>query len=149
MFLSQDAGATWFIADDPGLDAAKDDGAFAASNSSLTAQGPFLEFVTGGGVTPHVYNTAGKCDPAKPNVACPVAWTKVDLPMAAGTPASGAFSVAGRMESNAAGKSHLIFVTVGGIHDNRTLLPPTVPFPSTTVSTGRLLNPRLTATAAR
>ncbi len=117
MFLSQDAGTTWFIADDPGLDAAKGDGAFAASNSSLITQGPFLYFVTGGGVSPHVYNTAGRCDPAKPNVSCPVAWTKVDLPLATGTASSGAFSIAGRMETTMSGKSHSIFVAVGGVYD--------------------------------
>jgi len=117
MFLSGDAGSTWFIADDPGLDAQKGDGAFASSNSSLTAQGPFLYFVTGGGASAHLYNTAVKCDPTKPNLPCPVAWTRSDLPLATGTPTSGAFSVAGRMDTNLSGKSHSIFVAVGGAYD--------------------------------
>ena len=117
MFLTQDAGSTWFIADDPGLDAAKGDGAFAASNSSLSSQGPFLYFVTGGGTSSHLYTTAGQCDPAKPSAPCPVAWTNTKLPLAAGTAASGAFSITARMETSMTGKSHLILVVVGGIYD--------------------------------
>lgn len=117
MFLSQDAGNTWFIADDPGLEAAKGDGAFAASNSSLVSRGPFLYFVTGGGSTPHLYSTAGKCDPAKPDVPCPVAWSTVDLPLAGGTPASGAFSIDGRSASDMRGRMTTIFVSVGGTYD--------------------------------
>ena len=117
MFLSQDAGETWFIADDPGLDAAKDDGVFAASNSSLIAQGAFLYFVTGGGSSPHIYSTAGKCDPTKPNTPCPVEWTRYDLPLASGSSTAGAFSLAARMVTSQTGVSHSVFAVVGGVYD--------------------------------
>lgn len=49
MYLSQDAGATWFLTDDPGLDADKGESAAA---STLLAQGPFVYFGTAGGARP-------------------------------------------------------------------------------------------------
>lgn len=117
MFYSADRGDTWAIADDPGLEADKDAGAFAASNSSLLAQGPFLLFGTGGSVSPHVYSTHARCDPAHPNASCPVAWAKVDVPLAGGTPASGVFSLTARTVTNMAGKTKSVVVAVGGAYD--------------------------------
>src|SRR6202035_5158292 len=89
IFYSADAGTTWYIAHDPGLDADKDAGAFAASNTSLIAAGPFLYFGTGGAQSPHVYTTSGTCDAAK--ASCPVVWTKTDVALATGSAAAGVF----------------------------------------------------------
>ncbi len=117
MFLSQDSGSTWFIADDPGLEASGEDSAFAASNSVLTATGPFLIFGTGGDGTAHIYRTVMKCEPSASSGACSVAWAKTDTPLAAGTPSSGIFSLANRMTTSQAGKSKVIVVAVGGSYD--------------------------------
>ena len=118
IFLSQDAGSTWSIAGGPGLEAAKGDGAFSASNSSLLEQGSSLYFVTGGTSGAHVYSTAARCDSAKLNVPCAMAWIKSDLlPLAMGNAFSGAFSLAGRMETNMAGKSQSVLVAVGGSYN--------------------------------
>ncbi len=115
MFYSQDAGSTWFIADDPGLDAPKDAGAFAASNSALINVGPFMMFGTGG-PRAAVYTVHPKCDPAKPD-ACAAAWTAVVTPLAAGQPASGVFSLAARFTTSQVGKTSSIAVAVGGTYD--------------------------------
>lgn len=115
MFLTQDRGENWFIAADPGLDADKGDGAFAASNSSLFSQGPFLFFVTGGSTKPHLYSTSMKCDPS--GSACSIVWTKTDLPLAGGIPSAGAFSIATRMETDLSGRSRSVIVVTGGIYD--------------------------------
>jgi photosystem II stability/assembly factor-like uncharacterized protein len=115
MFYSQDSGSTWFIADDPGLDAAHDAGAFAASNSSLVNVGPFLIFGTGG-PRAAIYASRSRCDPAKPD-ACSMFWEARDTPLAHGPAAAGIFSVAGRFSTNAAGKMSALEVAVGGIYD--------------------------------
>ncbi len=120
MFLSQDAGSTWFIADDPGLDAQGGDGAFAASNTSLAAVGATLYFGTGGTNAPHVYSTHAACPAstaANTEVYCPMAWGKSDPPMASHSPAAGVFSLAGRFETSASGRSRTLLITVGGTYD--------------------------------
>lgn len=117
MFLSPDAGNNWFIADDPGLDAEKGDGAFAASNSSLISQGAFLFFVTGGAASAHLYDTASSCPAGSQTQACPVAWHKSNLPLASGTPSSGAFAFAARTVSDQSGKVKSIMLAVGGAYD--------------------------------
>jgi photosystem II stability/assembly factor-like uncharacterized protein len=116
VFLTRNSGKNWFVAEDPGLEADKGDGAFAASNSSLVSQGPFLFFVTGGSTKPHLYFTSMRCD-SPISSACAMAWTKTDLPLAGGTPAAGAFSIATRMETNLSGKSRSVIVIVGGVYD--------------------------------
>jgi photosystem II stability/assembly factor-like uncharacterized protein len=122
MFLSRDTAETWFIADDPGLDAEKGDGAFAASNSSLLALGATLYFGTGGTNAAHVYRTHAAC-PApvtgtKPmEQSCPIAWAKQDVPVASHSAASGVFSLAGRTESSQRGGVKAILVAVGGTYD--------------------------------
>ncbi len=116
MFYSSDAGNTWSIADDPGLEAEKDAGAFAASNSSLVAQGPFLFFGTGGTASPHVYYTYAKCASGATD-SCPIAWGKADLPIAGGSAAAGVFSLTSRMTTSQAGKNKTILVAVGGVYD--------------------------------
>lgn len=115
MFLTQDSGENWFIAGDPGLEAEKGDGAFAASNSSLFSQGPFLFFVTGGSTKPHLYSTSMKCDPS--HSACSIVWSKTDLPLAGGIPSAGAFSIATRLETDMSGGSRSVIVVTGGIYD--------------------------------
>ncbi|MEO7030526.1 MAG: glycosyl hydrolase [Acidobacteriaceae bacterium] len=115
MFYSQDAGSTWFIADDPGLDAPKDAGAFAASNSALINVGPFMMFGTGG-PRAAVYAMRPKCDPAKPD-ACTAAWVAVQTSLAEGKPAAGVFSLAGRFTTSQSGKTSSIVVAVGGTYD--------------------------------
>jgi hypothetical protein len=115
MFYSQDGGSTWFIADDPGLDAPRDAGAFAASNSSLVNVGPFLVFGTGG-PRAAVYASRSRCDPAKPD-ACSMFWEAIETPLAHGAAAAGVFSVAGRFSTNDAGKMSALEVAVGGIYD--------------------------------
>jgi photosystem II stability/assembly factor-like uncharacterized protein len=116
VFYSPDAGNTWYIADDPGLDADKDAGAFAASNTSLIAAGPFLYFGTGGAQSPHLYTTFSTCDAAKSS--CPVAWTKTDLPLATGSAAAGIFSLASRNRASMSGKITITLVAVGGTYDH-------------------------------
>ncbi len=115
MFFSQDAGETWFIADDPGLDAPKDAGAFAASNSSLVNVGPFMIFGSGG-PRAAVYAMRSKCDSSNPP-ACTTAWEAAETPLAHGAAAAGVFSLAGRFITSASGKSNAIEVATGGIYD--------------------------------
>jgi photosystem II stability/assembly factor-like uncharacterized protein len=113
MYYSADAGSTWYIADDPGLDAPKDAGAFAASNSALANVGPFLIFGTGG---PHaaVYAARSKCDT---NNQCTMFWEATDTPLAHGAAASGVFSLAGRIATNMSGKMMMTEIAVGGTYD--------------------------------
>ena len=87
MFTSQDAGVTWFIADDPGLEAEKGAGAFAASNTSLASVGGTMFFGTGGTAGATVYTTGGAC--AGGATACPLAWKKMAVPLAGGTSGAG------------------------------------------------------------
>lgn len=115
MFYSQDAGTTWYIADDPGLEAPKEAGAFAASNSSLINIGPFLSFGTGGSRAA-VYTMRSKCDPAKSDV-CPSVWEVADTPIAHGSAPAGVFSLAGHFATTASGKTSIVAVAVGGVYD--------------------------------
>ena len=117
MFYSTDSGDSWFIADDPGLDAERDAGAFAASNSSLLAEGPFLLFGTGGTTSPHVYSSYAKCEAGQAAESCPMAWAKSDVPLAGSTAAAGVFSLAARTITSMSGKSKSIIVAVGGTYD--------------------------------
>ncbi len=115
MFFSPDRGDNWFIADDPGLEAEKGDGGFAASNTGLTAVGVTVYFGTGGGTAARVYATSAKCAAgAKEGSVCPLVWGKVDTPLAAGTSGAGVFSLAGRTVSGASGKMVALMVAVGG-----------------------------------
>jgi photosystem II stability/assembly factor-like uncharacterized protein len=115
MFSSRDMGDTWFIADDPGLEAVKDAGAFAASNTALMNIGPFLIFGTGGPKAV-VYASRSKCDPATPTV-CSMIWEPTETPLAHGVPAAGVFSLGGRFSANAAGKTLTLEVAVGGTYN--------------------------------
>ncbi|SFS21206.1 Uncharacterized protein SAMN05421771_4090 [Granulicella pectinivorans] len=120
VFFSADTGDTWAIADDPGLDADKGDGAFAASNSSLISIGATLYFGTGGTNNPHVYRTFANCPKDKTNVSCPVQWVKSDLPLASHNAAAGVFSLAGHMSADRANRAFTTLVAVGGTYDKPT-----------------------------
>jgi photosystem II stability/assembly factor-like uncharacterized protein len=117
MFYSADGGDTWFIADDPGLEAEKGAGAFAASNTSLLAEGPFMLFGTGGTPSPHVYYSYAKCESGQAPENCPMAWAKSDVPLAGSSAAAGIFSLAARTATTQAGKSTTMIVAVGGTYD--------------------------------
>ena len=118
MFVSRDKGLTWFIADDPGLDSVKGDGAFAASNSSLTSVGTSLYFGIGGTQQSAVYSTYAKCDPGAPrDASCPIAWRRGEVPMAHGSAGAGVFSLAGRTLGNMSGKLTSVLVAVGGDYE--------------------------------
>ncbi|MGI4826856.1 MAG: WD40/YVTN/BNR-like repeat-containing protein [Janthinobacterium lividum] len=114
MFTSRDAGDTWFIEDDPGLEAPAGAGAFAASNSSLINIGPYLTFGTGGPQAA-VYRIEPNCD-AKTG-SCSMAWKAAETPIAHGRAEDGVYSVAGRFVTSMSGKSSSILVAVGGAYD--------------------------------
>lgn len=114
VFYSSDGGDTWFATDDPGLDADKGDGAFAASNSAFASKAIFLFFGTGGGSVAHVYYSYSKCDSGG---NCPMAWAKSEVPIAVGSPASGVFSLALRTTMNLSGKMQTSLVAIGGVYD--------------------------------
>ena len=118
MFYTPDQGITWYVADDAGLDADKSDGAFAASNSALASLVNVLFFGTGGSGAAHVYVTAPSCRPGlATDAACPMAWHRTDVPMAAGSAASGIFSIAARVTGGQSGKLSTILVAVGGNYE--------------------------------
>ncbi len=129
MFFSADQGSTWAIADDPGLEAEKGDGAFAASNSGLIALGATVMFGTGGGASAHVYSTYGKCaEGAAKEAACSLAWRKTDVPVMAGTAGAGVFSLAGRTSASMSGKITGVLVAVGGDYEKADAAAGTVAF---------------------
>lgn len=114
LFTSRDAGDTWFIADDPGLDAVPTAGAFAASNSSLISFGTHFAFGTGGPQA-SVYRMSPQCD-AKTGV-CARFWQTSSTPLAHGAAASGIFSLDGHLATSASGKTSVVVVAVGGTYD--------------------------------
>ncbi len=118
MFFSPDQGKSWFIADDPGRDAAKGAGAFAASNTSFASMGNVLVFGTGATATDaaKVYRTRPKCPPAVPGkeTACAFEWVPADVPMGPGSTSMGVFSLAGRATLNQSGVMKVTVVGVGG-----------------------------------
>ena len=124
MFFTEDGGETWLAAGETGRDAAKGEGAFAASNSSLTYVDPFMLFSTGAGVSapPHVYRTRAKCvpPPDKPKALplfCTLEWTTTTVPLSAASTASGVFSLAARMNHMKNGMSLLTVVATGGSYE--------------------------------
>ena len=118
MFFSPDAGTSWFIADDPGLEAAAGAGAFAASNSSLFALGNVLFAGAGGSAGASVYFTHGQCAPgAAKDAPCPIVWSRTAVPLAGGSAGAGVFSLAGRTIANLSGKLTEVVVAVGGDYE--------------------------------
>jgi photosystem II stability/assembly factor-like uncharacterized protein len=120
LFLSPDAGDTWYAAGDSGREAFPGDGSFAASNSELAGYGPYLLFGTGGSGGSHVYATGAKCSPpaGHPNAPaitnCTIGWSKVDVPVGSSTASSGAFSLALRPYTAKSGMLTAAVVAAGG-----------------------------------
>lgn len=104
MYLSQDAGATWFIADDPGLEAEAGE---SAAMSSMSVQGPFLMFGTRGLASGSVHFTFSKCETGAAAGDCALGWGRAAVPMATVS------NVGSRMVTSASGKSHVVEVAVG------------------------------------
>lgn len=115
MFFSSDQGQKWFEADDPGREAGKDVGAFAASNSSLAVAGNAMIFGAGAapGEEPKIYRTAPKCAAGEGD-QCAIAWQGVVVPMAGGSTSAGVFSVGMRTSMDMRGKLTGKVVAVGG-----------------------------------
>jgi hypothetical protein len=123
LFQSEDRGETWYAAGELGRDAQADEASFAASNSELATYGPYLLFGSGGSAA-HVFATVAKCSPppGNPNgpatANCVVGFQSSEVPVAAGTPASGVFSLASRRISAKNGLLTAIVVAVGGSYDH-------------------------------
>ena len=117
LFTSRDAGNTWFLADDPGLDAPAGAGAFAASNSSFLSFGINLAFGTGGPAA-SVYRMQPQCD--EKTGTCALSWQASKTPLAHGAAPSGVFSLAGHLSTGLSGRSAAILVAVGGTYDKPT-----------------------------
>ena len=85
VYVTDDGGATWRQLDGKGLDALPDEGAFAASGSALSVAGTRDAWiVTGGAQTSRVFHSPDRG----------ATWHGQALPIPAGAPARGAFSVA-------------------------------------------------------
>lgn len=123
LFVSQDSGTTWHAARDSGREAVPGDGSFAASNSELASDGPYLLFGTGGSPAAHVYLSGTKCSspPVHPHASatssCTVEWSKAGVPVGSGTASSGVFSIAVRPFTSRQGVFTAIVVAVGGSYD--------------------------------
>jgi photosystem II stability/assembly factor-like uncharacterized protein len=112
MFTSRDSGDSWFIEDDPGLDAPATAGVFAASNSSLANLGPYL-LLGVGGPQAAVYHAVSNCDKTG---SCSMGWKSADTSIAHGQPDAGVFSVSARFSMNAVGRMSGIVIAVGGAY---------------------------------
>ncbi len=114
LFTSRDAGTTWYVEDDPGLEAPAGAGAFAASNSAFTSFGNNLAFGTGGAQAA-IYRVTPSCN-TKTGV-CSLAWQQTATPLAHGPAAAGVFSVSGHLITSVSGRSTAAVVAVGGTYD--------------------------------
>ena len=118
MFFSPDQGKSWFVTDDPGRDAAKDAGAFAASNTSFASVGNMMMFGTGATTAEaaKVFRSRPKCAAAAAgkDAACAIEWVPAAVPMGPGSTSMGVFSLAGRATLNQSGVMKVIVVGVGG-----------------------------------
>jgi len=123
MFQSEDAGRTWYAAGETGRESAPGEGAFAASNSSLTGYGVFLLFGTGGISPSHVYGTGVKCSPppghptGPATTDCTVVWSSANVPVGSGGAPSGVFSLAAKPFTSRNAIQTAIVVAVGGRYD--------------------------------
>jgi photosystem II stability/assembly factor-like uncharacterized protein len=123
LFQSEDLGETWYAAGELGRDAQADETSFAASNSELATYGPYLLFGSGGSAA-HVFATGTKCSPPSGNpngpaiTNCVVGFHSSEVPVVAGSPASGVFSLAARHISAKNGMLTAIVVAVGGTYDH-------------------------------
>jgi photosystem II stability/assembly factor-like uncharacterized protein len=123
LFQSEDLGDTWYAAGELGRDAQADEASFAASNSELASYGPYLLFGSGGS-SAHVFATGVKCSPPPGNLNgpaitnCIVGFHSAEVPIVAGSPASGVFSVAARQIAAKNGVLAAIIIAVGGTYDH-------------------------------
>jgi photosystem II stability/assembly factor-like uncharacterized protein len=109
IFFTHDRGETWsplqgYPADDSGLQAdPKSEGAFAASNTSLTAvaspNGIQILFGSGGLGGAFVFSTSSRCLGPLPRANCATKWDKIAVPLTGGSPGAGAFSIASANQS--------------------------------------------------
>ena len=88
LFLSQDGGLTWFIADDPGLNAEPDATIPEPTNAALTSVGPFLFFTPGGVDPPNLYGLSSKCTGVAAAPTCTTSWTHSAISPVPGAPQS-------------------------------------------------------------
>ena len=117
IFSTRDGGDAWFLEDDPGLTAdANTEGAFAASNTSLAANGGSFWLGSGGKAGAHVSYSYAKCEAGKDG-ACALAWEKVSVPMAGGSGGAGVFSVGVQVKLDAGGGMHTSVVAAGGDYE--------------------------------
>lgn len=123
LFQSEDQGQTWYAAGELGRDALSDEASFAASNSELAVYGPYLLFGSGG-VAARVFKTGTQCSPPPGHLEgpaiynCVVVFRSSEVPVVAGSPASGVFSLAARQISARNGVQSAIVVAVGGTYDH-------------------------------
>ncbi len=86
---TSDKGDTWTKTKYQGLDALKEEGAFAASNSSLMLDERFITgFITGGPLGPRILTNEGSSETE--------AFKTQSLPLKGGSPSAGAFSIEDR-----------------------------------------------------
>jgi len=91
MFTSHDAGNTWSIFDESGLDAPKGVGTFSVGNAALTNIDWLIAFGTGGrGASVYTFSPVCKTD------NCSLAWVGKATPLAQASTTAGVFSLAGR-----------------------------------------------------
>jgi CubicO group peptidase (beta-lactamase class C family) len=84
VYVTADGGATWREVKAAGLEAQKDEGAFAASGTALTVQGPRDVWIaTGGAQTARVLRSSDRG----------LTWRASSLPIPAAAPGKGIFSV--------------------------------------------------------
>ena len=121
MFFSPDQGDHWKAANDPGREAAKDAGAFAASNTSLVAVGNMMMFGTS--ATPakaaQVYRSVSKCPKgsASSSAACSLGWVQSPVPMGPGSTTVGVYSLGARVQVSTKGEPTIHAIAVGGNYE--------------------------------
>jgi photosystem II stability/assembly factor-like uncharacterized protein len=118
---SVDGGSTWTTQRNDGLSTAPSpQGAFAASNTALTAQFGEVWFVTGGKGGAYLYNGSetqvclDDCPAGVDSAGKKYVWRTNSLPMGSNKDSSGAFSIAVRTAVVSAGRRESHLVAVGG-----------------------------------
>ena len=124
LFITDDGGRTWIRQHNDGLTANADEqGAFAASNSSLITKVPYLLFASGGKAGAKIYRETGTsicvddCSEADLDLhGRKNKWNTQPVPVGSSSASSGIFSIAGRSHSIGAGLSERTdaIVAVGG-----------------------------------
>ena len=121
LFITDDGGRSWIRQENKGLTASADEqGAFAASNSSLLAEGPYVLFASGGKAGAKIYRETetsiclDDCSEADLDLhGRKSKWKVQPIPMGTNTASSGVFSVATLPHTNADRESKMN-VAVGG-----------------------------------